>query len=298
MGVIGPLRSMLRRARRRPPLRTPALAIRLLACLAALACAGHAARAAKGEAPVDLELVLAVDISYSMDVEEQQIQRDGYAAAIVSRPVLDAIGQGLIGRIAVAYVEWAGADDQRAIVPWRLIDGPDSARAFAAELAAQPLKRSFRTSLSGALSHSVRLFENNGYDGLRRVIDISGDGPNNQGAPVEAARDEAVERGVVVNGLPLMLKRQSFGFADPTELDVYYRDCVVGGPGAFVLPVRSVEQFPEAVRTKLVMEIAGQAPDPAPDPTPERPVTRKASADAPQDICSDGERLWRERFGE
>jgi hypothetical protein len=259
--------------------------------------AATAAQAAGSGQPVDLELVLAVDISYSMDVDEQQMQREGYASAIASQPVLDAIALGPLGRIAVAYVEWAGADEQRTIVPWTVIDGPATARGFADALARAPLRRAYRTSISGALIHSARLFEGNGFAGARQVIDVSGDGPNNQGEPVELVRDEVIERGVVVNGLPLMLKRSSFSMVDVGDLDAYYRDCVIGGPGAFMVPVRSVDQFPAAVRTKLALEIAGLAPEApaiglgsdAAKPAADRGPTR---AD-----CSAGEQLWRDRFG-
>lgn len=264
---------------------------------AALLAPWQASIAAETGTPVDLELVLAVDISYSMDADEQEVQRDGYVRAIASKPVLDAIAQGMLGRIAVAYVEWAGADEQRTLTPWRLIDGPESARAFAAELAAAPLRRAYRTSISGALIHSVKLFDDNGFAGARRVIDISGDGPNNQGETVESVRDEVLERGVTINGLPLMLKRPSFAMMDVGDLDAYYRDCVIGGPGAFMVPVRSVAQFPDAVRTKLLMEVAGLAPDEPGIPLDTRPAVPAAASMRDGTDCTAGEQLWRDRFG-
>lgn len=265
---------------------------------AGLALAASAGPAGAVEAEVDLELVLAVDISYSMDVDEQQVQRDGYAAAIVSPQVIDAIGRGLLGRIAVAYVEWAGAEEQRVVVPWTLIDGPDGARDFAAALAAAPLRRAYRTSISGALAHAARMFDGNGFRGLRTVIDVSGDGPNNQGEPVEAVRDDLLEHGVVINGLPLMMKRPSVSMMDIGDLDAYYRDCVIGGPGAFMVPVRGVEQFPDAVRTKLVLEIAGPGPDaPVAPPVGERAIPAADPRGPTRVDCASGEQLWRERFG-
>lgn len=273
--------------------------LRLGAALAVAATACAPVHAETRRPPVDLELVLAVDISYSMDAEEQQIQRDGYVAAITSRPVLDAIAQGSLGRIAVAYVEWAGADEQLTVVPWTIIDGPGSAGAFAGRLAAAPLRRAYRTSISGALIHSAKLLERSGFDSARRVIDVSGDGPNNQGETLEATRDELVERGVVINGLPLMLKRPSFGLIDVGDLEEYYRDCVIGGPGAFVLPVRSVRQFPDAVRTKLLLEIAGLEPDARPGPDNAARASPAAAARAAnRSDCAAGEQLWRDRFGE
>lgn len=264
---------------------------------AALAAAMLAAPSSAKETgvAVDLELVLAVDISYSMDAEEQEMQRDGYRAAIVSKPVLDAIAQGMLGKIAVSYVEWAGADEQRTVVPWTLIDGPASAAAFAEKLGAAPLRRAYRTSISGALLHSARQFDGNGFAGQRQVIDVSGDGPNNQGEPVERVRDDLLERGITVNGLPLMLKRPSFSMMDVGDLDAYYRDCVIGGPGAFMIPVRSIQQFPDAVRTKLLMEVAGLAPE-LPAIAPGEPPTIPAAGREQAD-CTSGEQLWRERFG-
>jgi hypothetical protein len=273
------------------------LAALILACSAPIPIA----QAGGGGAPVDLELVLAVDISYSMDADEQRVQREGYVAALASKPVLDAIALGPLGRIAIAYVEWAGADEQRTVIPWTVIDGLASARAFADRLAAAPLKRAYRTSISGALIHSAKLFEASGFDSPRQVIDVSGDGPNNQGETVELIRDEVLERGVVINGLPLMLKRPSFSMMDVGDLDAYYRDCVIGGPGAFMVPVRSVEQFPAAVRTKLVMEIAGLAPEapiiPAGPPGGAEPVIPAVGPKPATADCTAGEQLWRDRYG-
>jgi hypothetical protein len=271
------------------------VALSALAALALALCATFAlADPSKALPEVDLELLLAVDVSYSMDVEEQRVQRDGYVAALTSQPVLDAIRGGMIGRIAVAYVEWAGSEEQRVVASWTLIDGPEAADAFAKRLASEPLRRAYRTSISSALLYGARMFETSGFQAMRRVIDVSGDGPNNQGPPIEAMRDELIDGGIVINGLPLMLKRPTLGVSDLGDLDAYYRDCVIGGPGAFVLPVRSVEQFPDAVRSKLVMEIAGPGPElPA---SPGAPRTLPASAQ-PKTDCLAGEQLWRDRFG-
>src|ERR1700719_1171620 len=133
---------------------------------------------------VDVELVLAVDVSYSMDPDEQALQREGYVQALTSREFLDALRRGMHGRIAVTYFEWAGAADQKIVVPWRLIDGPASAQAVADEIGGAPYRRAYRTSISGALSFAAPLFAGSGYRGLRRIIDVSGDGVNNQGVPV------------------------------------------------------------------------------------------------------------------
>jgi hypothetical protein len=260
---------------------------RLLSTLPALLLALSAAPARSADTEVDVELVLAVDVSYSMDHEELELQRSGYIAAITSAPVLQAIKEGLIGKIAVAYVEWAGSADQRLVVNWQIVDDPASAQAFAEKLAAAPVARAYRTSISSALAFSAGLFEENGFNGARRAIDISGDGANNQGAIVTTTRDEVLARGIVINGLPLLLKRPNYGMVDIVNLDAYYRDCVVGGPGAFVIPVREAGQFTEAIRTKLILEIAGREPQARMIPV----------AGAPSMPCTIGEQQWMERFG-
>ena len=211
---------------------------------------------APGSIGVDVELVMAVDISYSMDFDELKLQREGYVEAIASQEFLNALKQGMHGKVAVTLVEWAGVNDQRIVLPWRLIDGPASAQAVAAELAAAPVRRAFRTSISGALLFSAPLFEGNGFTGIRRVIDVSGDGTNNQGPLVTLTRDEVLAKGIIINGLPIMLKEPQPGSVDIKELDIYYEDCVIGGPGAFVVPIREREKFKEAIRTKLVLDIA------------------------------------------
>ncbi len=238
--------------------------------------------------PVDVELALAVDVSYSMDPEEQALQREGYIAALTSREFMQALRQGMNGKVAITYYEWAGAQDQRIIVPWRLISGPESADSVAGEIARAPYRRAARTSISGALQFAMPLFEGSGYRGLRKVIDVSGDGVNNNGIPVTLARDEVLAKGITVNGLPIMLKRPVVGSMDIENLDVYYEDCVIGGPGAFVISIREREKFKEAIRTKLILEVAGR--------TPERRVV-PASSINPRISCTIGERIWQQRWG-
>jgi len=239
--------------------------------------------------PVDVELVLAVDVSYSMDPEEQQIQRQGYMEALTSREFLQALKDGINGKVALTYFEWAGAYDQRIIIPWRLVEGPESADAVANEIGAAPYRRASRTSIGGALLFAKPLFDGSGFRGIRRVIDISGDGPNNNGPLSTVARDEVVASGITINGLPIMLNRpNSYNMGDITNLDQYYEDCVIGGPGAFVIPIREREKFKEAIRTKLVLEIAGRMPK-------ERVIP--AAADAPRVSCAVGERQWQDRWG-
>ncbi len=191
--------------------------------------------------PVDVELVLAVDVSYSMDPEEQALQREGYITGITSREFMQALRHGMNGKVAVTYFEWAGPFDQKIVVPWRLIDGPEGADAFANEIARAPYRRASRTSISGALNFAKPLFEGSGYRGFRRVIDVSGDGSNNSGPLVTLVRDDVVASGITINGLPIMLKRPNSFTMDLEHLDVYYEDCVIGGPGAFVIPIRERE---------------------------------------------------------
>jgi Protein of unknown function (DUF1194) len=247
-----------------------------------------AQRADSGAAPVDVELVLAVDVSYSMDPDEQALQREGYIAAITSREFMQALKQGMNGRVAMTYFEWAGMHHRQIIVPWRMIDGPESADSFAAEIARAPYSRASRTSISGALLFAAPLFEGSGFRGIRRVIDVSGDGVNNNGPLVTVTRDEVLAKGIVINGLPIMLKRPNSSTLDIDQLDIYYEDCVIGGPGAFVIPVRERNQFTEAIRTKLVLEIASR--------TPEARIVPVAAA-KPRVSCTIGERLWQERWG-
>jgi hypothetical protein len=238
---------------------------------------------------VDVALILAVDVSYSMDMDELAIQREGYAQAIVSPDFLQALKTGPNGKVAVTYFEWAAANDQKIIIPWRVIDGPESADAVANEIMKTPVRRASRTSISGAIHFAMPLFEDSPYRGLRNVIDISGDGPNNNGLPVTAARDAALAKGIVINGLPIMVKQPSYSTMDITDLDVYYEDCVIGGPGSFVVEIKGREKFKEAIRTKLVLEVAGR--------TPERRVVPVSSKE-PRVSCMIGERIWQQRWGQ
>jgi hypothetical protein len=241
-----------------------------------------------GAIPVDVELVIAVDVSYSMDPEEQALQREGYVQALTSREFMQALREGANGKIAITYFEWAGQFDQKVIMPWRLIEGPESADSVAAEVAAAPYRRASRTSISGGLLFAKPLLDHSGYRGLRRVIDVSGDGANNAGALIVPTRDDVLAAGITINGLPIMLKRPARGTMDIENLDVYYEDCVIGGPGAFVVPIHERKQFIEATRTKLVLEISGREPEPRVIP---------ASADKPRISCTIGEKMWQERWG-
>jgi hypothetical protein len=237
---------------------------------------------------VDIELVLAVDVSYSMDMDELAIQREGYAQAIVSKEFLQALKTGPNGKISVTYFEWAASSDQKIIIPWRVIDGPETADAVANEIMKTPIRRASRTSISGAINFAMPLFDENPYRGLRRVIDISGDGPNNNGTPVTGARDAALEKGITINGLPIMVKEPSYSTMDIDNLDFYYEDCVIGGPGSFVVSIKDRDKFKEAIRTKLLLEVAGR--------TPERRIVPVADKE-PRVSCLIGEKIWQDRWG-
>jgi hypothetical protein len=247
-------------------------------------------RFADKEVAVDVELVLAVDVSYSMDMDELAIQREGYAQAITSKEFLQALKSGPNGKVAVTYFEWAAFTDQKIIIPWRLIDGPESADAVAAEILKTPIRRASRTSISGAITFAMPLFDENPYRGLRRVIDISGDGPNNNGPPVVPTRDAALEKGIIINGLPIMVKEPSYSTMDIDNLDYYYEDCVIGGPGSFVVTIKDREKFKEAIRTKLLLEVAGRQPE-------QWVVPAAAQGREPRVNCLIGEKIWQDRWG-
>lgn len=258
-------------------LRRPIPALAALTLLAALSPSPRPLEAASqspiapasSSAPieVDLELALAVDISRSMDIEELEVQRRGYVQALRDPTVIRAIQQGLLGRIALVYFEWAGPGRLGLVSDWTLIDGEAAAHAFADRLDQGPVTAAMGTSISGAIDYAARLMELNGFEALRQVIDISGDGPNNAGRPATQARDEAVARGITINGLPLMIKAADGPFS-LAALDVYYEDCVIGGPLSFVLPLWEESRFAETIRRKLILEIAGRTPAPPRIPIP------------------------------
>jgi hypothetical protein len=239
---------------------------------------------AQGQMPVDLELVLAVDVSLSMDMEEQRLQREGYVLALRDGEVHKAITSGPHGRIAVTYMEWAGPPTQSVVIPWTIIDGPAAARAFADRLEAAAISRARMTSISAALQFSKDLLGASGVRGIRRVIDVSGDGPNNAGLPVAGIRDEVVAAGIVINGLPIVLKGpRPSGMFDLNDLDRYYADCVIGGTGSFMIPVREPGEFKTATRRKLLLEISGLE-------VPARLIPAQSTETSD---CSVGERQWR-----
>ncbi|MEK9968598.1 MAG: DUF1194 domain-containing protein, partial [Ferrovibrio sp.] len=259
--------------------------------------------------PVDLELLLAIDISGSIDADEARLQREGYARALLDKDVLKAIRGGIHGKIAIAYFDWSDSYVQSEILDWTLIQDEASARAVSQRLLDTQTRTARRTSISGAIHYAIPRFGAGPYKGMRRVLDISGDGPNNDGDMVDQARDKAVAAGIVINGLPIINgKQNTWGFPQLEDLDLYYEGCVIGGPGAFVVVAESFDTFHEAVRRKLILEIATA---PALPPAWQRPnntdggppVFHKAQS-APGSRypkgCDIGERqsreFWRRRF--
>jgi len=213
--------------------------------------------------PVDVLLVLAVDVSRSVDEDEARLQREGYRNAVADPAVVEAIRGGMMGAIGLAYVEWAGAEYQRLVLPWTRIAGAGEAQAWSERLGEAPRASLSWTSISGALDFSLKVLNDAPFEATRRVIDISGDGVNNSGGPVDAVRDRVVAEGVTINGLPIVNDRPTFGRMPPVPLDDYYRDNVIGGPGAFVVVAEDFQSFGLAVKRKLIREIAALPRTPA-----------------------------------
>lgn len=234
---------------------------------------------------IDIELVIAVDVSYSMDLNELAVQREGYAQAIVSKNFLQALKGGPNGKISVTYFEWSASNDQKIIIPWRVIDGPETADAVANEIMQAPVRRGTSTSISGAILFAMPLFDESPNRGFRRVIDISGDGPNNNGPPITLVRDKALGKGIVINGLPIMVREPSYFSMDIENLDWYYEDCVIGGPGSFVVAIKDRDKFKEAIRAKLLLEVSGSTPEHRAVPIAEK---------EPRVNCTIGEKIWQD----
>lgn len=231
-------------------------AIRLAVCITAAMSAPALGQGA-GDLPVDLELVLLVDVSGSVDAQEAELQRKGYANALSSPQVVEAIQSGPMGRIAVTYVEWADDGYQNQVVGWSVVQDANSARAFAGRLAEAPIGTAFWTSIGAAIDFATALFPGNGFEGSRQVIDISGDGYSNRGRPPAEARDAAVAAGITINALPILNSRPNpWGGLPPLDLDRYFQDQVIGGPGAFILVAEDFSTFGQAILSKLVREIA------------------------------------------
>lgn len=257
--------------RPRSALKTSRMRFAVVATTATLAAtasvrAENLARLTPAPVDVDVVLVLAADVSQSMDESEQRIQRAGYVEAMTSKEVMQAIRMGTHGRIAVTYVEWGSEDAQLVIAPWTVVDGEETAKAFVAQIAEAPIRNLYRTSISRALEFAVNLIETSGFEPIRKVIDISGDGPNNQGPTLAVAREAAIAKGITINGLPLIIGDSTIGWQQNVTLDRYYEDCVIGGTGAFFVPVEGMQNFAKALKLKLVLEIAGLMTEPTVQP--------------------------------
>jgi hypothetical protein len=237
---------------------------RLLGLLALLFLALPAAAQERKE--VDLALILAVDISGSVDPEEAKLQRQGYVDAFRDKVVVRAILGGNHGRIAVAYFEWSDAWVQSTsslctLVDWTLLDSEGAIEAFTRRLENAPISIARRTSISGAIRYAIPMYRRMPYEADRKVLDISGDGSNNDGGLVTDVRHDALKERIVINGLPIMNDRPNpFGFPSETDLDRYYLHCVTGGPRSFVEVAQDFEDFPRAVRKKLLQEVADTGP--------------------------------------
>lgn len=233
----------------------------MLAVAAALALAGfHALTIARAAEAVDLLLVLAADVSRSVDATKFQLQRDGYAAAINDPRVLDAIRSGPRGQIAICFVEWSGAGNQKLVIDWMIVRDSATAQQFGAQIVEAPRSYADRTSISGGIEFAMSQFERAPFESRRRTIDVSGDGTNNSGRDVTTARDEALAKNVTINGLVILSERPLSWNAEHTNppggLEAYFRDNVIGGQGAFVMVAANFQSFGQAIISKLIAEIA------------------------------------------
>ena len=266
--------------------------MRLFVILASLLLSAVALKPAEAER-VDLQLVLAVDISGSIDADEAHLQRQGYIEALTHPAVLSAILSGPLKRIGVAYVEWAGDHYQEIVADWAVIHDAESAQRFADIIASQPLDRAQWTSISAVIRFGMDMLNLSPFQSRRRVIDISADGANNNGSLVSAMRDRAVAAGIAINGLPIINGRRSrYGMAPMPNLDKYFRECVIGGPGAFLIVANGFKDFARAIRRKLILEIAGRFPEPKLR-TGFIPVVEYG---IPRGDCLDGERWLQQHF--
>ena len=264
----------------------------------ALAAATVAGAAVAAPVAVDLELVIATDVSRSISHEEALLQRQGIAEAFRNPAVIRAIESGFLGKIGVAYIDYSSRAFNRIVIDWTVVEGRESAASFASRLLAAPLTFGRRTSISDAIEQAREMIGSNALDGTRRVIDVSGDGPNNFGNPVDAVRDATVSRRITINGLPILNRADAFDrrfyLAD---LDKYYLGCVIGGPGAFLVVAGSFADFARAIRRKLILEIAGTAP-PGRLVRVSSPARSRASPGGyvyPRG-CDIGERMWQRWF--
>ena len=235
-----------------------------LSALAAGMLTGSSAGAALSGQHVDVALVIATDVSYSVDDNEARFQREGAIAAFRNAEVVKAIQAGALGRIAVAYIDFSSYSTNKIIADWRVVHDKASADAFADLLASAPRTLGVQTSISSGLEMAELLLDASGYTATKRVIDVSGDGPNNEGHLVDKVRDQIVAKGITINGLPIMTPADQFDVYYLADLDRYYAGCVIGGPGAFLHVAHGFEDLERALRRKLIQEIsdAGRGENP------------------------------------
>jgi hypothetical protein len=242
---------------------------RILRCLpafAAVLCGMFSAQvpSARADEEVDQLLVLAVDVSRSIDQTKFLLQRDGYAAAVSNRGVLEAIKSGPHQKIALNFVEWSGYGAQKLVIDWTVIDGPDTAHRFGDQVVEAPRSFADRTSISGGIEFASAQIARSPFTAPRHIIDVSGDGTNNAGRDVKQARDEALALGITINGLVILSERPLPWNPEHTNppggLANYYRENVVGGSGAFVLEAKDFNSFGQAIIKKLIAEIADATP--------------------------------------
>ena len=252
---------------------------------------------------VDLALVIATDTSRSVDEAEARLQREGVAAAFRHPQVIEAIQSGYHRRVGVAYIDWSSHMYSTVVLPWRVIDSAMSADEYAKALTDAPITLGQRTSISEGLDLAYKLLSDGNMQATRRVVDVSGDGPNNYGRAVTESRDEMVAKGITINGLPIINERDQFGPGRYLkDLDEYYRGCVIGGTGAFIIVAKDFQDFSNAIRRKLIFEIAGLVPtDPRRRPNGIVPVAssddqRFGSGFTYKPGCDVGERMWRREF--
>ena len=220
---------------------------------------------AKAIEQVDLELVITTDVSYSVDDMEARMQREGAVTAFRSKEVVEAIKSGSLGKIAVAYIDFSNANASRVVVDWQVVHDQASAEAFADAIAVARKTDGVQTSIASGIELAARMIEDNDYEGMKKVIDVSGDGPNNEGRRVDQVRDEVIAKGFIVNGLPIVTEADKFDVYYLPDLDKYYAGCVIGGPGSFIQVANGFADLARALRRKLVLEIS-DASKPARDP--------------------------------
>ncbi len=266
--------------------------VRLIFAALAAFCVGQSSSGAapSGADDVDLALVIATDVSYSVDENEARFQRQGAVAAFRSPEVIKAIQSGSHGRIAVAYIDFATAGANKVIANWHVVHDKASADRFADMLEAAPRTLGVNTSISSGIELAVKLLDTSGYTAGKRMIDVSGDGPNNEGHMVDRARDVALSKGIIINGLPIMTPADQFDIYYLPDLNRYYAGCVIGGPGSFIQVAHGFEDLERALRRKLIQEISEAAPHSGFI----RVASQSASHPAYEKGCDIGERM---RFG-